>query len=100
VDNRLSLSHYDGGRKHGRTQAILSRRAKEEGPGVAAQLRKSAAAVPKDLGIDLGLLNRWRRGEKQEGDSRKAFTEQGVPRDEEVARLRRENEELPEGMKS
>ena len=57
---------------------------------------KSAAAVAKDLGIDSGLLNRWRREEKREGGSRKAFTAQGVPRDEEVARLRREVEDLRE----
>lgn len=57
---------------------------------------KSAASVAKDLGIDPGLLNRWRREEKQESGSKKAFTGQGVPRDEEVARLRRENEELRE----
>lgn len=57
---------------------------------------KSASAVAKDLGIDSGLLNRWRREEKQEGGSKRAFTGQGVPRDEEVAQLRRENEELRE----
>jgi len=57
---------------------------------------KSASVVAKDLGIDSGLLNRWRREEKQEGVSKRAFTGQGVPRDEEVARLRRVNEELRE----
>jgi transposase len=57
---------------------------------------KSAAAVAKDLGIDSGLLNRWRREEAQESGSRKAFTGQGVSRDEEVAQLRRENSDLRE----
>lgn len=53
---------------------------------------KSATAVAKDLGIDPGVLNRWRREEAQETGGRKAFTGQGVPRDEELARLQREVE--------
>jgi transposase-like protein len=48
------------------------------------------------LGIDSGILNRWRREESQEDEGKKAFTGQGVPRDEELARLRRENEDLRE----
>lgn len=50
---------------------------------------KSAAAVARDLGIDSGLLNRYRREESRKGNGKKAFTGQGVPRDEEMARLRR-----------
>jgi hypothetical protein len=46
---------------------------------------KTAAAVARDLGIDSGLLNRWRREEAKEGNDTKAFSGQGVPRDEEVA---------------
>ena len=57
---------------------------------------KSAAAVARDLGIDSGILNRWRREEGQEDAGKKAFTGQGVPRDEELARLRRENDDLRE----
>lgn len=57
---------------------------------------KSAAAVARDLGIDSGLLNRWRREESREGNGIKAFTGQGVPRDEEMTSLRREVEELRE----
>ena len=57
---------------------------------------KSAAAVARDLGIDSGVLNRWRREEAKEGNGKKAFTGQGVPRDEEVARLRREIVDLRE----
>jgi len=57
---------------------------------------KSARAVARDLGIDPGVLNRWRREEAQEAGGKKAFTGQGVPLDEEVTRLRRENNELRE----
>ena len=41
-------------------------------------------------------LDRWRRKEAQEGGSDKAFTGQVVPWDEEVARFRRENNDLRE----
>ena len=57
---------------------------------------KSASAVARDLGINHGLLSRWRREEQQEGEGKKAFTGQGVPRDEELTRLRKENEDLRE----
>lgn len=57
---------------------------------------KSAAAVARDLGIDPGLLNRWRREATREGNGSKAFTGHGVPRDEEIAKLIREVEDLRE----
>jgi transposase len=57
---------------------------------------KSAAAVSRDLGVPSGLLNRWRREAAKKGNGTKAFPGHGVPRDEEVARLRRENDDLRE----
>lgn len=57
---------------------------------------KSARAVARDLGINSGLLSRWRREEALEGGGKKAFSGQGVPRDEEVAQLRREINDLRE----
>ena len=57
---------------------------------------KTAAAVARDLGIDSGLLNRWRREETQEGAGMKAFTGQGTARDEELAKLRKEVADLRE----
>ena len=46
--------------------------------------------------IRVRSLSRWRREEAQEGGGKKAFTGQGIPRDEEVAQLRRENNDLRE----
>jgi len=57
---------------------------------------KTGSAVARDLGIEPGILNRWRREAEQEGNGKRAFPGQGVPRDEEVARLKRENDELRE----
>ena len=53
---------------------------------------KTATEVAMDLGIPRDALCRWRRELKNE--SKKAFTCQGNPRDEEIARLKKENAEL------
>jgi transposase len=54
--------------------------------------------IAKDLGIDVNMLCRWQReSEKAAMDGNiKAFPGQGNARDEEVARLRRENVDLRE----
>lgn len=58
---------------------------------------RSVAAVAVELGIDRGLLDRWRRETNEaENGSRKAFVGQGNPRDEELAQVRRENADLRE----
>ena len=44
--------------------------------------------VAADLGIHTNVLTRWCR--EQQRDGVKAFRGQGVPRDEELARLKRE----------
>jgi len=58
---------------------------------------RSVTEISTELGIDRALLDRWRR-EAQEGEttSRKAFVGHGSFRDEEVARLRKENADLKE----
>ncbi len=48
----------------------------------------SITPVSADLGIHTNVLNRWCREQKQGGAQ--AFQGEGVPRDEEVARLKRE----------
>jgi transposase len=48
----------------------------------------SVAQVARDLGIGANLLGRWRQELHAEGAT--AFRGQGVVRDEEVARLKRE----------
>ncbi len=44
--------------------------------------------VARDIGIGVGLLSRWRR--ELEDDNTKAFAGSGVPRDQEMAALKRE----------
>ena len=53
---------------------------------------KTATAVATDLGIPRDALCRWRRELNEE--SKTAFPGHGNPRDEEIARLKKENAEL------
>ena len=55
---------------------------------------KTASAVAKDLGFNSSNLTRWRREAAEEGSGHKAFTGHGMPRDEELDKLRRENADL------
>ena len=61
---------------------------KREAVELASQPGQTVAGVARDLGIRANILNRWRRESSQLGN--KAFGGQGVARDEELMRLRRE----------
>ncbi len=52
----------------------------------------SLAQAARDLGINDNLLGRWKK--QMTADAERAFPGQGQPRDEELARLRREVEVL------
>ena len=58
----------------------------------AAERSGNVARTARDLGIEAKLIHRWKR-ELASGDLR-AFPGNGVPRDEELARLKRENKRL------
>ena len=68
------------------------RRFSKEFKREAVQLTRGADVSLKQVATDLGLhsnvLSRWCR--EQEQDGAKAFRGQGVPRDEELVRLKRE----------
>ena len=61
---------------------------KEEAIRLASQEGVSLTQVAQDLGIGANMLRRWRKEGNLEGF--KAFRGQGVARDEELARLKRE----------
>lgn len=52
----------------------------------------SIAQAARDLGLNDNVVSRWKKEAAQNG--RRAFPGQGHPQDEELARLRRENEVL------
>ena len=70
------------------TRRNFSAEFKREAVALTAQPDVSVAQVARELGISANLLGRWRRELHAEGT--KAFRGQGVARDEEVARLKRE----------
>ena len=53
---------------------------------------KTATEIADNLGIKRDLLSRWKKEIADE--TKKAFTGKGNPRDEEVARLKKENTDL------
>jgi len=70
------------------TRRQFSAEFKREAVALAAQPDVSVAQVARELGIGANMLARWRRELQVEGPQ--AFRGQGVARDEEVARLKRE----------
>jgi len=61
---------------------------KEEAIRLVNQEGVSLTQVAQDIGLDASMLRRWRKEANLEGP--KAFRGQGVARDEELARLKRE----------
>jgi len=61
---------------------------KREAVALALQPDASIAEVARGLGINSGNLHRWIK--EFEAPDKKAFTGHGNPRDEEVAKLKRE----------
>jgi len=53
---------------------------------------KTATAIAEELGIPRDALCRWRK--ELNDTTKQAFTGHGTPRDEEIARLKKENAEL------
>jgi transposase len=61
---------------------------KREALELTRQPGVNVSQVARDIGIGAGLLSRWRR--ELEKDKAKAFFGSGVPRDQEMATLKRE----------
>jgi transposase len=61
---------------------------KREAVSLTRQPSASVSQVARDIGVGVSLLGRWRR--ELETDKAKAFSGSGVPRDQEMAALKRE----------
>ena len=79
-----------------RTRRTFPREFKEEAVRMVTEGRHRLSQVARDLDLDPKLLRRWREELKQEGEQ--AFPGKGhqKPEDEELRRLKRDNERLRE----
>jgi transposase len=77
---------------------VFTKEFKEQALELVRTSGRTQTAIAVDLGIDVNMLNRWKRESEQaarEGNI-KAFPGKGKARDEEVARLRKEVADLRE----
>ena len=76
---------------------IFTKEFKESAMELYHSSGRTAKEIAEELGFERSNLGRWIR-EKEEGEAKalKVFPGQGNPRDEEVARLRKENADLRE----
>lgn len=70
------------------TRRRFTKEFKREAVQMVRGADRSIQQVASDLGIHANALSRWCR--EQERDGAKAFPGQGMPRDDEFARLKRE----------
>ena len=70
----------------------FSREFKREAVRLVTEGGLSIAQAARDLGLNDNMLSRWKQEATQNGQ--RAFPGQGYPQDEELSRLRRENEVL------
>jgi transposase len=74
---------------------VYTREFKAEAVALAEKREKPIAQVAKDLGINDSVLHRWMRVSRETaGTGVPPFPGHGRPRDEELARLRKENKAL------
>ena len=65
---------------------------KREAVQLVTESGLSIAQTARDLGLDDNMVSRWKKESQHHGQQ--AFPGQGHPQDEELSRLRRENEVL------
>jgi len=76
---------------------VYSKEFKDEAIALAQNRDKPISGIAVDLGIHENLLYRWMRKSRESMETGlKAFPGRGRPRDEELAKLRKENKALKE----
>jgi len=80
------------------TRRVFTKEFKEEAVVLARTSGRTQTEIANSLGIDINMLSRWKReAERAVFDGNiKAFPGRGNARDEELARLRKENSDLRE----
>jgi transposase-like protein len=73
-------------------RSVFTRECKERAVDLALKTDRKQPEIAQDLGIDQNMLARWKQEMKQsETGPMKTFTGSGNARDEQMARLRKEN---------
>jgi len=81
----------------GEARRIFPAEFKRNAVELANSSDRPVAQIARELGINPGLLYRWKEEARDEvGGHHKAFVGHGNPRDEELSRLRKENADLRE----
>ena len=79
------------------TRRVYSREFKEDAVRLLESETKTGREISDDLGIGQGAIYRWRRQLQEQHEAGiRAFPGNGNPRDEELARLRKELAEVSE----
>ena len=74
---------------------VYTKEFKAEAVALAEKREKPVSQVAKDLGLNESMLRRWvQESHQAAGGGAAAFPGHGRPRDEELARLRKENKAL------
>jgi len=73
---------------------VYTKEFKLEAVALAEQREKSISQIAKDLGINENVLYRWVHQARGVGNGIQLFPGRGKPKDEELARLRKENKSL------
>ena len=82
----------------GKNRRVFTKEFKEEAITLVKTSGRSYTDIANSLGIDVNMLCRWRRESEAESYGGKivAFPGKGRARDEEMARLKKENADLKE----
>jgi len=78
------------------TQKKYTKEFKEAAVDLILRGEKSASEVSMELGVCAGTLSRWVQRKREDSEHLKAFPGRGVPRDEEVSRLKKRIADLEE----
>ena len=83
--------------KKGKVRRVYSQEFKAEATALAEKKDKPVSQIATDLGINENMLRRWiQQARETAGTGLQAFPGRGRPRDEELARLRKEVKSLRE----
>jgi transposase-like protein len=84
-------------KKKGKERRVYTKEFKDEVVALALKREKPVSQIASDLGLNENVLRRWiQQTREASGDGVLLFPGRGRPRDEELARLRKENKSLRE----